>query len=217
MEITGNAPPRATPAPPQQALKQEDFLKLMVAQIKNQDPTEPLDPNDYLAQLAQFSTVEGITQVNTGINNLALAMRSNQTLQAAGLVGRSAVVASNNVVVPSYPADGAPPTTQGRVNLTVPADNLTVTIRTTSGTPVRVLELGRQPDGRVAFAWDGKDSQGRNVPEGSYTIGAQADGRAVPTLVGVRIASVAQQDNGNFVLYGADGRAIQPADIYEYL
>src|SRR5512134_2899189 len=88
-------------------LDQEDFLKLMITQLKNQDPMKPLDPSQYVGQLAQFSSVAGLKEVNTAIANLTNSLRGNQVLDGAGMIGRT-VIAQGNDVYLDAPAEDRP-------------------------------------------------------------------------------------------------------------
>ena len=78
-------------------LNQEDFMTLMVTQLKNQDPFKPLDPSQYVGQLAQFSSVSGLSSMNTNLTNLTSSLRGNQVLDGAGLIGRTVIAPGKQV------------------------------------------------------------------------------------------------------------------------
>lgn len=145
-------------------LGQEDFLKLMVTQFQNQDPFEPLDNGDFLGQLAQFSTVNGISSLNDSFAGLSDSLQGEQVLQAANLVGRS-VLASNDVGY--LPRDGR---IAGAVDLRASASNVQVEITDANGQLVQRLELGQQTPGMARFEWDGRDANGDAAPEGQYLV-----------------------------------------------
>jgi len=161
-DLNGVAPPPE--AKPRDELGQEDFLKLMITQFRNQDPFEPLDNGDFLGQLAQFSTVNGITSLNDSFAGLATSVQEEQALQAANLVGHSVLAASD---VGYLREDDA---LAGAVELRSSASNVQVEITDASGQLVRRLDLGEQPPGMARFVWDGRDSNGDVAAEGHYLV-----------------------------------------------
>lgn len=169
-EISSSDPRLFAPPPeqkPQGELGQADFLKLMVTQFQNQDPFEPMDNGDFLGQLAQFSTVNGITSLNDSFAGLADSMQGEQVLQAASLVGQT-VLASSDV---GYLADGG--AVSGAVDLRSSASNVQIEITDVNGELVQRLELGQQAPGMARFAWDGRDIDGDFAAEGQYLISAR--------------------------------------------
>lgn len=147
------------------------FLKLLVTQLKNQDPMNPMENAELTSQLAQMSTVEGITRLNTTLSALS---RTSQMLQGAGLVGRSVLAEGNNL---ELVASGA----VGGIELASAADSVKVTIKDKDGSTVRVLDLGKQEGGLTRFVWDGRSTAG--VPQAaggySFSVTATAGGKAV--------------------------------------
>jgi len=97
-------------------LNQEDFLTLMITQLKNQDPFKPMDPAQYVGQLAQFSSVSGLAEVNKNISTLTSSLRGNQVLDGAALIGRT-VIAEGNQVYRYVPEEGEAMPTQGAVEV----------------------------------------------------------------------------------------------------
>jgi flagellar basal-body rod modification protein FlgD len=128
-----------------------DFLTLMLAQLKNQDPTSPVDSNTFLTQLAQLSEVQGITQLNTSFGSLSSSISANQALQASSVTGTVSVPQSTSAVV--------------------------LGIADSSGNVVRTIGLGAQTSGNASFSWDGKESNGSQAPAGTYTLTAQYAGQ----------------------------------------
>ena len=163
------------------------FLKLLVAQMNNQDPLNPLDNAQVTTQMAQISTVTGINNMSDTVGRLAAQFASLQTLQAAQLTGKSVLVNGNVLAAGAGPAAGG-------VQLPAPVDRLSIEIRDANGQVVRTLALGAQPQGLQSFAWDGLDSAGRAAPVGRYTFsakaGAGAQDVAVETLSAARIEGV---------------------------
>jgi flagellar basal-body rod modification protein FlgD len=148
-------------------LLQEDFLDLMVTQLRNQDPFKPMESGDFLGQLAQFGTVSGIDELESAFEGLANSLASNQALQAANLVGRKVLLSTN--VAPL--TEGA--SLQGAVDLPVSVDQVTVGVYESSGRLVKQLNLGPNPSGIVEFSWDGMGDDGKPAPQGLYELRAE--------------------------------------------
>lgn len=146
-------------------LGKNEFLKLMIAQMNNQDPLDPAKNEDFIAQLAQFSTVEGIENLNGSMAGIASAMQSSLTIQASSLVGRSVMVPTNQTWVGS----GG---TSGSIDLPESSANVRVDISRANGEHIRTIDLGPRAEGRLRFAWDGRDAQGAQVDQGAYNITA---------------------------------------------
>ena len=152
-----------------QTLGKDAFLQLLVTQLKNQNPLDPQDNSAFVAQLAQFSSLEGITTLNSTVSSIAGNYNSSQALQASSLVGRSVIVQTNTIQV-----DDPTKAVTGSVNLTSSIASGTVTIADSTGKTVRTIDLGTRAVGSSSFTWDGKDSSGAAVPVGAYTIKASA-------------------------------------------
>ena len=157
-------------------LGQADFLQLMTTQFQNQDPFEPLDNGDFLGQLAQFSTVNGISSLNDSFAGLSESMQGEQVLQAANLVGHK-VLAENDVAFLGQEGSLA-----GAVDLRSSVSSVEVEITDATGQLIRKLELGQQPPGMARFEWDGVADDGERAPEGHYLV-------TVRTLSGTQIES----------------------------
>jgi flagellar basal-body rod modification protein FlgD len=152
-----------------QELGQEQFLKLMTTQLTHQDPNEPMENGDFLAQMAQFSTVEGIGDLNTSFAEFSSSVSSGQALQAASLVGKSVMVpAEEGIISLTKPLSGEAMLTEG-------TDNLKVSFLDSNGTKVKTIELGRQDAGNISFKWDGLLDDGTYVDPGVYKITAEAN------------------------------------------
>ncbi len=169
-------------------LGQNEFFALMVAQLQNQDPLKPLESNEFMSQVAQFSTVDGIQRMEKSLSGLANSWQSSQALQASTLVGRDILVAGNQSVL----EDGA--SLRGAAELASSTGQLSVGVFDAAGQLVRRLELGPQPAGVSRFSWDGLNEQGTRAPAGSYRVQAQAviddEVQALPTLMVSRVESV---------------------------
>ncbi len=166
-----------------------DFLTLMLAQLKNQDPTSPVDSNTFLSQLAELSEVQGITSLNTSFSTLSSSLSSSQALQASSLLGHQALVTSPTATV----AAGA--TVSGAVSVPQTTSDVVLGITNSAGVLVRQIDLGAQPAGIANFTWDGKGSNGSAAPAGTYTLTAQYAGQtkgstAATTYVAGTVQSV---------------------------
>lgn len=150
------------------ALGAEDFLALMVAQFKNQDPTKPVDNAQFIAQLASFGTVSGISELNESMASMTSAYASGQTLQAASLLGRTVLVDQATGYLKSGGTVGA------AVDVPGGSQRVAVQVVDGAGQVVRTLDLGVPPAGLAKFTWDGKLAGGADAPAGQYTFQAKA-------------------------------------------
>ena len=149
-------------------LGKNEFLELLVAQLNNQNPLEPQENGEFIAQLAQFSQVEGIEKLNTSMGSLLSGYQSSQALQASSLVGRKVIVPTEKAVVDTSE------TFKGSLVLPVTSSNVYVNVYDSAGKAVSRVNLGQQAAGNVSFMWDGKDSSGNLLPPGTYKFEAQA-------------------------------------------
>jgi flagellar basal-body rod modification protein FlgD len=178
------------------------FLTLLVTQLRNQDPLNPLDNAQVTTQLAQLSTVSGINKLNETVAALSASFAAGQYLQAVGLVGHDVVVAGDKLVL----NDG-----KGAYGLALAkdADAVTVTIRDAAGVVVRTLDLGAQKPGIRTFEWDGKDAAGAKLTDGAYSLSvtATAKGEAVEldTLTIARVTGIAPGAQGTLLALGSLG------------
>jgi flagellar basal-body rod modification protein FlgD len=184
---TGNA--GSTPTVSGTSLGGADFLTLMLAQLKNQDPTSPVDSNTFLTQLAQLSEVQGITSLNTNFSTLSSSLTSNQALQASSLLGHQALVNTSTATI----AAGA--TVSGAVNVPQTTSQVTLSITNSAGALVNQINLGAQSAGLANFSWNGTTGNGSQAPAGTYTLTAQYAGAtsastAATTLVNGTVESV---------------------------
>lgn len=173
---------------PAQATKKEesqstDFLKLFVTQLKNQDPLEPEKGADFLAQLAQFSTVEGIKNMEQSLTNVANALSSSQALQATSLVGKKVEVLTNQATLTTGE------TVKGSIVLDNKVDNLAMEIRNSSGEVVKTYEYGSQSKGDFPFTWDGLDANGQPAAPGKYKLTVKGDISGTETQLSTYVAS----------------------------
>ena len=153
----------------QNMLNQEDFFSLMIAQFQNQDPFKPMESGEFLGQIAQFSTVDGITTLNSSFGDLRTQMTSDQTLQASGLIDRNVLVPTDSI---DYAGHGS---VDGRVAVPTGADRITVEIVDARGQTVRSFAAEGSALGETfEFSWDGISADGVQQPAAGYTIRARA-------------------------------------------
>ncbi|WP_374623418.1 flagellar hook assembly protein FlgD [Pandoraea sp.] len=203
---------------------QNSFLKLLVAQMNNQDPLNPMDNSQVTSQLAQISTVSGITQLNTTLSSVTSQLNSTQSLQAAALVGKGVLVPGSNVGVGSSTAtDGTVTKTATPFGFELPsdADTVTIQIKDSTGKVVRTVNAGALDAGVQALTWDAKDDAGTAVADGKYTVAvtASANGQAVtPTLLTyAQVQSVVASTTGSPLLNVGTGSNIKLSDVREIL
>jgi len=194
----------AVPASEQSQIKETEdrFLKLLVTQMKNQDPLNPLDNAQVTSQMAQLSTVTGIDKLNNTVQALSSSMLASQSLQAVSMIGHPVLVTGDGVELGNGHGFAA-------VELAQPADQLTLSINDASGRSVRTLQLGAQDSGIVQMTWDGLTDSGTTAPDGRYTISAVSElggqKSATATLEYGLVNSVAQSQNGVTVNVGKLG------------
>ncbi len=174
-------------------LNQDDFLALMITQLKHQDPFKPLDPAEHVGQLAQFSSVSGLANINKAISTLTESLRGNQVLDGATLIGRTVVAEGDTVYLSA--ANGADRIgAQGAIDVPSGTSSLQLVVRDSSGALVRSEALAPTA-GMRGFHWDGKTDGGVDAPAGAYRIEVIArigsENVSLPTSVAARVSSVA--------------------------
>lgn len=189
------------------------FLTLLTTQLKNQDPLNPMDNAEMTSQLAQINMVDGIAKLNTTLQSLVTNATESEAMQAAALVGHGVMVPGTGLTL----KDGA---AIGGVEISEPADKVTVTIKNGNGLPVRTMELGSMDAGSRIFSWDGKTDAGEAAANGVYTVSVAA-ARGTGTVVadalqlGV-VASVASTSQGAQLNLGTLG-AYKLTDIRQII
>ena len=157
---------QATSASENAANSQDRFLKLLVTQMKNQDPLNPMDNAQVTSQMAQLSTVSGIDKVNSTLKALSDSMSAGQSLSATGMIGHGALVPGSSMELKNGKALAG-------LELTQDAESVKVSIKDGANNVVRTLQLGAQKPGVVPVAWDGLDDAGKEMPSGAYKISAE--------------------------------------------
>lgn len=167
----------------EKTLSQADFLSLLTQQMRNQDPTKPMDSSQMVSQLAQISQVSATQALQASFDGLSKSLQGNQILQASNLVGRTVVVPS---AAGTLRADGL----DGSVNVPDGGGQVLVKISDTHGNVLRTISLGTPAAGLVRFHWDGRDDSGATLPLGAYGLAAQTGNTAVATYVSGKVTGV---------------------------
>ncbi|MHC1700632.1 MAG: flagellar hook assembly protein FlgD [Humidesulfovibrio sp.] len=194
-------------------MDQNDFLKLLVAQLEHQDPLNPMDDKDMTAQLAQFSSLEQLTNIKTGIQSLVDAQNQGSMLNAVGFIGKA------------VKADGFNLSKTGETTSTVyyslgeSVANMQVNIYAQDGTLVRTDVIGSKQAGEFQYNWDGKNTDGVSMADGTYGVAIVAeDSSGAPVLVQSKISGEVTglvTYNGTTLLQLKDGRTVDIASVTE--
>ncbi|MDA7746092.1 flagellar hook assembly protein FlgD [Psychromonas sp.] len=150
----------------QQQLSQDDFFSLLSQQLAYQDPFSPVDNSEMIAQMASFTTAEGIATLGTEFAGIKEVLNSSQALEASSLVGKKVLIPSNI----TFLSEGG--TASGSINSATGAYSTLVSVEDASGNVIRTIDIGDIGAGNQRFEWDGLDSQGDPAPEGTYTFSA---------------------------------------------
>lgn len=183
----GLATTSSTTTTQKQTLGQEQFLKLLTTQLTHQDPMKPMENGDFLGQMAQFSTVSGIQDLQASFKDFASTISSDQALQAAGLVGRYVSAPSQEALLSaggSVSGDFELPSSSPQVTLKI--------INPQTDEAIRDINLGSQATGNTAFVWDGLDNNGQFANPGIYKIQAEAEIDGTNTALATNIKSQVQ-------------------------
>jgi flagellar basal-body rod modification protein FlgD len=190
---------------------QTTFLQLLVAQLQNQDPTNPMDSSQMTSQLAQINTVSGISQLNTSLSALSTQLSAGQNAQAALLIGSTVLAPGSTVAV----ASGAAP--EIGVQLATAASDVKLTITNSSGQVVNTVDLGAKSAGTTPISWTPQDSSGNTLPDGNYTITATSTVNGQPStataLVASQVQAVIQQTSGGAGLALANGSTVPLSSV----
>ncbi len=186
---------------------QNRFLTLLVTQLQNQDPLNPMDNAEVTSQIAQLSTVNGINQLNETLLALSGQLDMSQAMQASALIGRDVLVPGDKIALGNGVA------TPAGIDLVSPATDVNVSVVDRSGRVLRTYELGAQPAGIVSVHWDGLDETGAVAPDGAYALrvnAVNADGKPVPagTLTYANVAAVDYSSTGVQLDLGIAGKAV---------
>ncbi|MFS0826372.1 flagellar hook assembly protein FlgD [Pseudomonas phoenicis] len=185
------------------ALGKDAFLKLLATQMQNQNPLDPQENGEFVAQLAQFSSLEGMQTLNSSVNSILQGFQSSTALQASSLVGRNVVVQTDKASVE------AGQSLTGSVNVTGSSTSVKVDVYNDKGDVVRSIDLGSKASGLADFTWDGLDDAGQAVASGVYSFKATADikgtATAMTTNLPAKVNSVTTGVNGSEMMLNLAG------------
>lgn len=176
---------------------QSNFLTLLVTQLKNQDPTNPMDNSQLTTQLAQINTLSGIEKLNTTLGSISGQINSGQSLQASTLIGHGVMVDGSQVLV------GSSQTTPFGLSLTQASTATTATISDSSGKVVQTINLGALSAGVHTFSWDGSQADGTTAADGKYSVAisaSNASGQLVAQPLNYALVNGVTNDTSGAVL-----------------
>jgi flagellar basal-body rod modification protein FlgD len=203
--------PASTVKDPNQALGQDQFLALLIAQLKNQDPLNPVDNGQFITQLAQFSQLQETQQMTTALNTFIQRQDISNNNGLVSLIGHPvSALGSSFSLTPGSPVPLS-------YTLAGNAANVTVQVLNAAGVPVRTLSVPGQAAGPQTVQWDGKDTAGNVQPQGQYSFSVSAtdgNGAAVTstTLAGGVVTGL-RFDNGSPMVVLDTGQVISPSQI----
>ena len=187
--------------PDKTTLGKDDFLKLLVSQLQNQDPLNPMESTEFTAQLAQFSSLEQLTNMNKSLDYLLLYQTSINNAQAVGFIGKTVKASGNSISV----EDGAPD--QVQFDLAGDAAEVNVFIYDASDNLIKTINCGSLSDGEQSIEWDGTNDDGEAVSDGTYTFEVSArdeNGETIKasTYMTVKVTGVTFRDGNAYLLAG---------------
>lgn len=214
--LSAGAPPRSDVATGSTKLGKDEFLRLLMTQLGNQDPLSPMDNQAFVAQLAQFAQLELQQAASQQLDALLMAQASNNQLQATSLVGKEAVLKSTGFTW-SGPSDDGADGVALLGSVSAPAAQVTAVITDADGRVVRRQSLGAEPSGTFTFTWDGRDDTGEVAAAGEYTVefvAVDASGRPVEAqaLTSARVTGVSFETGYAELLLSNDER-VKLADV----
>jgi flagellar basal-body rod modification protein FlgD len=165
---TSFTPPTTADRTGSSKLGKEDFLKLLMAQLANQDPTAAADNQAFVAQLAQFAGLEAAEGTNTRLDTLLTAQAANSSNAAVNFIGKVVDYRTDSVNLQA----GLSATSQA--SLSGAANAITISVVDSGGNKVRTMKMGAQPAGTLGINWDGNDDGGHRLPPGSYSVSVSA-------------------------------------------
>jgi flagellar basal-body rod modification protein FlgD len=203
--------PASTVKGPNQALGQDQFLALLIAQLKNQDPLNPVDNGQFIAQLAQFSQLEQAKQMTTALNTFIQRQDISNNNGLVSLIGHPvSALGSSFSLTPGSPVPLS-------YVLAGDAANVTIQVLNAAGVPVRTLSVPGQTAGTQTVSWDGKDTTGNMQPPGQYSFTVSATdrngGAVTPTTLAKGVVTGLRFDNGSPMVVLDTGQVIPPSLI----
>ena len=200
---------------PNESLGRAEFMQLLIAQLENQNPLSPQEGTEFVAQLAQFSTLDGVNKLNDSFVSMSANLKSSQAIQASALVGHQVFVDSST----SRLTSGGE--IYGSVTVDEPTDDTLLNIYDSRGVLVRQELLGPQDPGEVRFSWDGRTEAGESVLPGVYRFEAlglrEGESLGLKTTLSANVNSVTIDPDGTLTLNLDGVGPVGIADIKEIL
>lgn len=213
VNTTQNTTSKTTSTEHKTSLDQDAFLKIMLAQLNHQDPNNPMDDKEMTAQLAQFSSLEQLTNINSGIKSLVAAQAKDTLTNAVNYIGKSVKSSGYNI------AKEGDTISTVYYSLGESVTDMNVNIYGSDGTLIRSDKLGAKGKGDFTYVWDGKDANGNKMADGTYGVAIVAeDAKGEPVLVQSKISGTVtgvQTVNGTTMLMLADGRTVAMSTVTE--
>ena len=199
-------------APKKNELGQDEFLSLMLAQLKHQDPMQPMENGEFVAQMAQFSTVSGIESINKSMSELSVALRGNQLMQTSALIGKSALIPGNQLQLT------ADTPTDIHFNLPEAANSVSISITNQAGELINQFNVDERPAGAHSVPWNGQKVDGSTAPPGDYFASVnyldETGVASASMLMASKITSVSQNATTNeLTVQTESGDSLQLSDI----
>ncbi len=203
----------------------DTFLKLLVAQMNNQDPLNPVDNSQVTSQMAQISTVTGISSLNSTVSQLVSQLQQSQAVQSTQLAGHTVLVPGSSLTLASTSTTGSSSSqalaAYGGFSLAQAADSVSVTVKDSSGATVRTINLGALGAGVQDFGWDGTTDSGAQAAAGSYSysVTASASGKSVSatSYSAQQVVGVAPQSDGSLQFLLSNGSQVGFSSIAQIL
>jgi flagellar basal-body rod modification protein FlgD len=209
---SSTTPAANTPSGASDTLNQADFLQLMTTQLQNQDPFNPVDDTQMIAQMAQFSSVEGISEMNTTLSSIASKLGATSTSDAMSYVGKTVLTPGNEALARTSGGIA------GAVQLAGDASDVTVQISDQNGNVLKNIDLGAQSQGTVSYDWDGTTDAGAAAPGGPYKVSVSANQNGLSvgsqSLVWAPVESVSMPSSGDPVLSVTGVGQVDLSDVY---
>lgn len=184
-------------------INRDAFMKLMITQLRNQDPLKPMQGGEFFSQIAQFSAVSGINELQNSFSTLAGALKSNQALQASSMIGRRVVIKGDQI------STGGKSEIDGIVRLKSSVDNLVINITDRAGQVVRSMNFGQQTEGDKNYIWDLALDNGAIANDGVYSIKAYGvnGGKAyeLESMIADKVESVSIDQNSASITLNTEG------------
>lgn len=211
--LRGNPTTAVSAGDENQRLDQADFFALLTQQLSYQDPTKPVENDQMISQMTNFTMADGITALNTNFESFAASMTSNQALQASSLVGQKVLIPTDMAVKQGEDS------VEGRFVLPQSSQNMQLRVEDEAGQLIRTIDLGTKVNGSHEFSWDGLDNNGNPVADGHYKIVVQGtignERTTLPVSTYTQVQSVSLGSNGTGLTVNTSAGSVKLSDIEE--